>query len=323
MDMFYLDADLMPLMVQENYLRTFDKRPASSADEDLSKCAYAAELIATGDTMAMNWEVQSSAAVLGTIYPAFLTAEESFQRASFPLYLQKKAPITKATRIVSEMHSKIRGSTSCTIRDLATTSYHDVLYRRLVKPLQYGAAKDCAAALFGMGLTREFFTDQVVALRQSLNLEDHYKKVEGKVKTQLLQELTTLQQAAAPAPVKRKHEGGANKRKSKGPADGMDVDEGDEGGGDAGGGDEDGGGGAAKKKKTANTKKGKSGASSSAGSLGGWRQVKKVGSEGETASQLEHAEKKPLMIMKYLDGHTNAVRRQVHLKDILDPWVLF
>lgn len=333
LDMFYLDAEMMPLMIQENYLKTYEKRPRGNDEDDLLQCAHAAEMISLADTMSGNWEVGSTVAVLSTVYPAFLAADESFTRPAFPSWLQKKAPMTKAVRLVQELHSKVRAMTTCTCQDIVTTSYHDLLYRRLLKPLQYGATKECAAALFAAGLTREFFTDQAPAIRAPLQLEDNYKKLEAKVKQQLLQELQALQQNDAPLKRKRQSEGGPGTKKGKKPqgaADGEDAGEAAEGAADAepGAEGEEGGAGATKRKKAtpkkAAGKDKKSASGAGAASLAAWR-PKKVNADGSVNTQGEDggSTKAALMIMKYLDGHTCAVRRTVHLKDILEPWILF
>mmetsp|Transcript_47350 Transcript_47350/g.134757 ORF Transcript_47350/g.134757 Transcript_47350/m.134757 type:complete len:612 (-) Transcript_47350:149-1984(-) len=327
LDMFWLDPELMPMMVQENYLKTFEKRNPRKGEDNLMQAAKAAELIAFGDMMAGNWEVQGSASIISTIYPAFLTADESFTRPSFPIWLQKRAPMLKARRLVDELHSKIRLKTTTSSREFATSSYHDLLYKKLVKPLQYGAPKEAAALLFGFGLTREFFTDQATVLRAPLNLEDFYKKVDGKVKSQLHFELNTLiQEAKPPEPVKRKRDDNANevaarkRRASGGGAGGDDVNDAnmDESAPLSAEEQAD----ARRKQMIAKKKLNKNGpvgVSSGAGSLSSWRPKKPVTEE----SIREENEKKPLMIMKYLDGHTNAVRRTVHMKDILEPWKLF
>merc|ERR1719231_1399908 len=105
--MFYIDADTMPLLVQENYLRSSEKN--HEGDASMSNSAYAAELIAIADSMSDNWEVQSSAAILSTIYPAFLTASQGAPlRPTFPAWLQKRAPGLKAERSVKDMHSRLR-----------------------------------------------------------------------------------------------------------------------------------------------------------------------------------------------------------------------
>lgn len=299
LDMFYLDADLMPLMVQENYLRAASgSRGTSSAME---RCAQAACLIATGDRMSGNWEVQSSAAIIGTLYPAYLSADESFNRPVFPAWLQKKAPQTKASRLVQEVFSKLRLFTTCASKEFATSSYHDLLYQKMVKPLQYGAVKDCAVALHRSGLSREFFTDQAPALRVPLQLDDMYRKVEGKLKSQLLQELQALVQEASGA-MKRRRDvpGGANKtRQSLAAADDQDPD-------DVGGG---------------KPKRSRTGGQQVGGGLASWRPEKKRPNDGDPGAVA--TDKASLMIMRYQDGHTCAVRRTVHMKDILEPWLLF
>mmetsp|Transcript_39917 Transcript_39917/g.100275 ORF Transcript_39917/g.100275 Transcript_39917/m.100275 type:complete len:592 (+) Transcript_39917:103-1878(+) len=308
LDMFYLDAEMMPLMVQENYLRPFEKRRRGGEDET-SLAARASELIAIGDMMSGSWEVQSSSAIMSSIYPAFLTADESFTRPAFPIWLQKKAPAAKAERLVSEMHSKLRAITTTTSKEFATTSYHDLLYKRLVKPLTYGAAKECAAAMFPLNLTREFFTEQASALRAPLHLDETYKQVEGKVRTQLQMELQALKEAAAPAVKKRviENQGGSAKKKRKGEEEDDEEVVMDSVGAKLAG----------QRRAPPPKKKAKAGGTSGVGSLASWKPKK------ATDSTQDAGEKKALMIMKYLDGHTNAVRRRVHMKDILEPWVLF
>merc|ERR1719162_2381626 len=122
--------------------------------------------------------------------------------------------------------------------------------------------------LFSVGLGREFFTEQAMTLRTPLMLEDLYKKVEGKFKTQVLQELQTLKDAAAPPQaVKRKQEDRSSKRKSRGPGDAPDVEMDGDGAADGEGGEDDVKG---SKKKKQNTKT-SGGGGNAAASLGSWR----------------------------------------------------
>merc|ERR1719162_1704909 len=100
----------MPLMVQQNYLRTL-------TDSKMAIAAKAAENIAIGDTFAGSWECMSSAGIIGTIYPACLAATEGpLMRANFPGWLQKRSTMTKGARLAQEMHSKMRATTSLSCR---------------------------------------------------------------------------------------------------------------------------------------------------------------------------------------------------------------
>jgi len=302
MDMFYIDADFMPLMVQENYLRPFEKGPRRGESEEaaMSACAKAAELIAFADSMAGNFEVMSSMGVIGTIYPAFLSAadEAGSWKAAFPGYIQKKPAQTKAQHLLREMHSRMRAVSTCSCRSLTTTNYHDLLHRRLLHPLTFGDTKSCAAMLHGCGLSREFFTEQAPAIRAPLGLDDMYKRIEGNHKVQLLQDLQSYQSSFSSTKRKKENVGGAG---GDSDAEGADA-------------------GAAKRpntKKKAEPKKGAKSVNLSADraalqSLNSWI-PKKAGDAGERV-------KKVTMVLKFIEGHTNAVRRQVSMEELMAPW---
>jgi len=325
MDMFFIDADLMPLMVQENYSKTCENgtKPDQTEDEQLSTCAYAAELIASADEMSGNWEVMSSSAVIGTIYPAFLTSTDNPNlRATFPVWLQKKAPQNKAERLAKEMHSKMRAVTTTSARSLVTSSYHDILYKRLLQPLTFGDTKKCAAQLSGCGLNRDFFTEQAPVLRAPLKLDQGYMSVDGTSKIKLLSELNDLQPKTAP--VKRKRQAGDGD--DDGDEDAVKKIELDEVGG-----------GMFKRKVQSKTQgaTGKKPEKSKAATdvanaralreakmtLGSWvKKEVKVVVEGEEVVEEQIEKNKNVLILKFIEGHTNAVRRKIHLSELLTPW---
>nr|USW07859.1 replication factor C subunit 1 [Crypthecodinium cohnii] len=316
MDWYYLDTDMMPLMIQENYLRGFQRRSIRSPEQELQQACQAAELIALGDTMSSEWEVQASSGLLSTVYPAYLTGDEVIARPTFPVWLQRRSGAAKAQRSVEDLYNKAKNFTSCPKSEFVTSSYSDMLYRSLVRPLQQGNAKEAAAALFNMNLTRDFYTEQAPLFRTPLDLEDIYKRIDSKLKNQLREQLTVLVQEANTDPVKRKAEAAAG-RAAKKPRFGAfgellpdtDTQVDDEAA-------------AADKKKAAAKKKPRRENERQAVSLMAWKQ-KKEGGESEWSQLGENGKKKPLLIMKYLDGHTNAVRRKVHLKDFMEPWRMF
>ena len=61
-----------------------------------------------------------------------------------------------------------------------TSNFHDIFHRRLLQFLQKGWTRECAEALHHYGFTREFFTDQMPALRQPLQLEDSIAYIHNK-----------------------------------------------------------------------------------------------------------------------------------------------
>eukprot|EP00928_Gymnodinium_smaydae_P079059 TRINITY_DN63080_c0_g1_i1.p1 TRINITY_DN63080_c0_g1~~TRINITY_DN63080_c0_g1_i1.p1 ORF type:complete len:606 (+),score=129.93 TRINITY_DN63080_c0_g1_i1:64-1881(+) len=314
MDLFYTDADLMSLMVQENYLRSLERgaRSGETQDDALMACCRAAENIALADSMSGQWELMGSAGVIGTIYPAFLVASDHPIRATFPAWLQKRGPQGKAERLVQDLHSRLLGATSCSQRSMVTTAYHELLHRRLLQPLTFGDTKTCAAQLSALGLNREFFTEQAPALRVPLGLDDTYRKVEGKHKTQLLQDLQNLQATLTQTSTKRKQRFGDTH------AGGGAGDAGDEA--DAG---HDEVGNPFKKKAKKETPKAKAKGKSSGGgsrlaTLGSWIPKK----EGDTSADAngDAGAKNAGIVLKFIEGFSNAVRRKVQMQELLSPW---
>ncbi|CAE7702847.1 Gnf1 [Symbiodinium microadriaticum] len=105
MDMYYVDSELMPIMVQENYLRAMDKKPAKMDElAVLERAAQASWLIATADGWSHNFELMNSAALVGTVYPSALmtSPDQAFAKPSFPAFLQKQGTINKNDRISQE-----------------------------------------------------------------------------------------------------------------------------------------------------------------------------------------------------------------------------
>lgn len=320
MDYFFIDADMVPLLIQENYLRPYERVTRTLEADDLNACASAAEMIATGDALQSSgdWSLQSSVAVIGTIYPSFLTAADGAPiRAAFPGWLQRRGGMKKTSRLAEEMYARVKPFTTCSRKDLMVSGYLDVLHRRMLRPLLSGDAKGCAALLHGYGLSREFFTDQAPAIRGPLNLDDGYKRVEGKARNSLLSELRELDARAEPTKhnLKRPREGdfGASRKRARGDTQGEAADEGE---------DEDGG----KQKKDGPPKRkvklrtGKE--DDSKCSLGGW--IKKEEKKDIHGNIVEGPPKRQVgILLKFIEGHTNAVRRQVHFDEIVGAWRQF
>jgi len=324
MDLVYVDADFVPLMVQENYMRSCETQRTASGEDELSRLAKAADLIATSNAMMGKggWEVQNNALVMGTLYPSFLTAsDQRFSKPAFPAYMKGLGTMNKGRRALQDMHGKLMGATTCGIRALVTSSYHDVLYRRMVKPLQVGAIKECAAALLSYGLGKEFFQEQAPALRDPLKLEDGYRKLEGKLKSALTHEIHDMDKNQQKIKeTKRKREPGSD-RKARSSQELADdgADEAEEGNGD---GDP-----AAKRKKVSGKAKAKAkkawSADTSKASLAGWK-VAKQGTDAADGSVTDsQAPRKPILILRFIEGHTCAVRRQMHIGDVVGPWIGF
>jgi len=312
LDLFYIDADMVPLLIQENYLRPYEKANRTLNDEDLNTCAKAAEMIATGDAMqgSGDWGLMSSVAAIGTVYPSFLTSAVGPPiRPAFPTWLQKRGAAGKAARLAQELYAKIRPHTTCDRKDLMVSGYIELLHRRMLRPLASGDVKGCAAMLHSFGLTREFFTDQAPALRDPLKLDDPYKRVDGKARNVLQAE---LQELAARAPTKRVRQGDGGPLRKRARVEGEDAGTvGEEV-------DDDG---FAVRKKEVAKKRRSADVDTSKCTLGGWR--KKEEKKDSDGNVVQAVKKQAGILLKFIEGHTNAVRRPVQFADIVGPWRQF
>ena len=301
-------AAFWTLFRQENYLRPFEKTRKDS--DALERAAKAAEIMAIADGMAGSFELGGTLALLGTVYPSALMAgETAFSKPAFPAWLQKRGTMSKNERILQELAAKIRRESTCGCREFVTSNYHDVLHRRLVQHLQKGLTVECAQVLHRYGLSREFFTDQVPALRQPLQLEDSYKKIDVQIRTRLLQECQSLVQQTVIPKKRKKVQDSQGKRRSFGSQasptqEASPMEE-----------DDDEIPGLVKKVPKPGKKKVMKEQDLSKCSLKSWQPNRQV-----TTSQIES---KPLLVMKYIEGHTCSVRRKIHVKDFLGPWNMF
>lgn len=354
LDMYYVDKEMMPLMIQENYMRPIEKRSFSGKDEIamLERCAEAAGLIALADSLQMDFQASSDIGLIGTVYPASLMARpgEGFPRATFPMWMQKRAPTVRARTTLQEVHGRIRAATSCSCKDLQISGFLDALHMRMLAPLQGGSARDCAHALRSYGLSKDFFQEQAPLLRAPFQLEDPYRKVEGKIKAVLQQELQSLAQPIVPKKAKRSleddPESGPARRRSRGGGEDKAPEAGEEGDEEAPGEDDENS--LIKRKKPGGKEvKGKLGKASSKAtatvdpsskySLAGWKAVKVPRLEGQenipsranvdAVLEISSGPFEPSpgagILLRFIEGHTCAVRRTVHMSDILGEWNRF
>merc|ERR1719386_131188 len=131
MDTFYLDEDLVPMLVHQNYLSSFEKRDTVHSFgrdktgeggqlSEIQRCAAAAELISLGDIMStkvmqtQDYSIQSHIASISTAHPCSLV-QGNLRRALFALHLQKRGALAKADRLMRDLHGRIRPKSTTSI----------------------------------------------------------------------------------------------------------------------------------------------------------------------------------------------------------------
>lgn len=147
-DLVFQDLDLVPLLVQENYV---NHRPRLAKDDAqrLRIMAKAADAISAGDLATRvvrqqnNWTMAPFAAAMGTVYPAtymrgfreqFSAHEPNFPR--FTAWLGQNSSFGKQKRLLGELHTRMlsSGGIECD-RSGLRLSYLPVLRSTLTQPL--------------------------------------------------------------------------------------------------------------------------------------------------------------------------------------------
>eukprot|EP00405_Crypthecodinium_cohnii_P045267 CAMPEP_0206579160 /NCGR_PEP_ID=MMETSP0325_2-20121206/32390_1 /ASSEMBLY_ACC=CAM_ASM_000347 /TAXON_ID=2866 /ORGANISM="Crypthecodinium cohnii, Strain Seligo" /LENGTH=922 /DNA_ID=CAMNT_0054084931 /DNA_START=50 /DNA_END=2818 /DNA_ORIENTATION=+ len=223
MDMFFVDSQLVGLMVQENYLRTVDKK---SDLETLNRAAYSADLFSVSDIIAnritadQQWSLLPDVGLIGCVYPTFIT-NGFVPFPNFPSFLGKYSTIGKSKRLMGELQAHLKLSTSVSSRQLLTSGYTNMLYDRLMAPLVQGApeaVKDTASLLDLYGLRKEHLNEHLSELRQFLGQKNLFVSLDPKVKAAMTREFNSGSHAmkvVLPS---------AKRRRTDGPSQAQDID---------------------------------------------------------------------------------------------------
>eukprot|EP00746_Dinoflagellata_sp_MGD_P166754 gnl/MRDRNA2_/MRDRNA2_96868_c0_seq1.p1 gnl/MRDRNA2_/MRDRNA2_96868_c0~~gnl/MRDRNA2_/MRDRNA2_96868_c0_seq1.p1 ORF type:complete len:617 (-),score=161.65 gnl/MRDRNA2_/MRDRNA2_96868_c0_seq1:24-1874(-) len=309
LDAFYLDEDLVPMLVHQNYLNSFEKRDTVYLNRDKSggggqasetqRCADAAELIALGDIMStkvlqtQDYSIQSHVASISTAHPCSLV-QGNLKRALFPVHLQKRGALAKADRLMRDLHGRIRPKSTTSVGAMMGCSYLDGLYRNLTKPLLLGDIKKGVEAIHAYSLPRECLQDHFVTLRHTMGLDDIYaRRLDSRVKREFMEELQKREEQ-----ITTHGSSGTSKKKRK---HGDDEEVPDDG-----------------KKKAKAKAKAKSGSAGVVSAFETWR--KKGTEEEERIRNMPAAPKEPELVFRFIEGHTQAVRRRVLINDLLGKW---
>eukprot|EP00474_Spongospora_subterranea_P006055 CRZ06513.1 hypothetical protein [Spongospora subterranea] len=149
MEAYFVDPDLIPLMVQGNYLNCIPQLPIEESSQPeryrelfyLERYSKAASSISDGDIIGnqirsmSSWSLMPVHGVLSSVVPAVHVAGRLQGMIDFPQWLGKNSIRRKNQRLLSEIHSCLVGHISGgTSLDIAL-DYLPVLRRRLTQPL--------------------------------------------------------------------------------------------------------------------------------------------------------------------------------------------
>ena len=113
-DLFFIDHEFVPLLVQEGYLNSFGPRDTM---DDLEKMAEAADQISISDQLNIkirteqNWSLLPNYGILSSVGPCIL-ANGTTGYPGFPQWLGKNSSARKAKRLIRELKQKMTESIS-------------------------------------------------------------------------------------------------------------------------------------------------------------------------------------------------------------------
>jgi replication factor C subunit 1 len=133
LDWFFVDYDLIPLLMQQNY-------PKFYGPKQMNEMVRSADLISRGDVISrsirgdQNWSLLPLFGMIGTVFVPPKVVEGA-PYPEFPVWLGKYSHTRKIARIAQELTCVVATGSTVTSRNIITSNYPNVLYRLLVKEL--------------------------------------------------------------------------------------------------------------------------------------------------------------------------------------------
>ena len=109
LDLFFIDHEFVPLLVQDNYLNMFQDH------DDIEALANAADFVSQGDLVNIkirteqNWSLLPNYGTLSSVAPCIL-ADGTASYPGFPQWLGKNSSARKAKRLIRELKQKMSES---------------------------------------------------------------------------------------------------------------------------------------------------------------------------------------------------------------------
>ena len=196
LDSVFVDYDLIPLLIQQNYPRCVASAP--NAAGALHACSVAADFISSGDRIAksmrqtQNWSLLSEYCAISSVAPAY-ACNNILGFPEFPAWLGKNSTQNKSMRLLREAKAMLGGS-----KKLSTSLELDLIYGVICGVLK-GETRACeiakgairgteepvalaVALLNHLELPKDFLTEHLTELRSLPNQPDLYSPVDSKIK---------------------------------------------------------------------------------------------------------------------------------------------
>lgn len=191
MDLFFIDYDLIPLLVQENYLTAMGERRDL---ESLNRMAEASDFISLGDSISrqvrtnQDWSLLPNMGLCSAVAPCLLIKGATFY-PRFPEWLGKNSSQRKAKRLIREL-KKVMGhhaqASRMEIQNEYTALLLTYIHRTLKKHERSGDKEHILEILEFMkdlGLTNEHVKEHLMGLCMDKKVVEQFESISSTTKS--------------------------------------------------------------------------------------------------------------------------------------------
>lgn len=172
LDLYFVDHDLIPLLMEENYISAFYAHHKDTKELDaLGVLASVADCFSFGDVLNSKcrkdgcWSLLTDVGLFTAIVPA-CQASGFLARPEFPKWLGKNSTTNKNKRLLTETHMALAATTSTNQHALRTSGYLDLLYEKVISVLKdEEGIRTCVEMLNELGLTKDQLVENIGSLR--------------------------------------------------------------------------------------------------------------------------------------------------------------
>ena len=184
-ELFFIDYDLIPLLVQQNYVKCVEKVVDPKVWPALAK---AAEYICFADSIGRairtdsHWNLLPEFGVMSTVGPSF-ACNNVLSFPEFPVWLGRQSSLGKHARLMKELRGMVPDSTT-TSRNMKLSGYPSVLYSSVISRLASGQTDAIAKTvdfIDALGVPKDSLMDVLGESRLPWQ-PDPYSAVDSKTK---------------------------------------------------------------------------------------------------------------------------------------------
>ena len=191
-DLFFIDFDLIPLIIHENYLSAM-----TNEANQLKRMSLAADSISLGDVMIKfirgekEWSLLPQYAQVAAIEPG-VRSGNGIPFPRFPEWFGKFSTQRKNERMLREVRNVMAGHISGDIESVLR-DYIPTLYRLIVTPLKLGNIEDTVNVMHMYKINPEMLKENLIGLQfGNITCEEEFKSIGAKDKASMSKMYNTL-----------------------------------------------------------------------------------------------------------------------------------